>query len=415
FTLPTLDDNLVEGSESYSVALSTPTTNATAGAVAIDSAATSVTTTILDNDTQTFSLTETSTSVTEGSADTYAVHLSNPIDPGATVSVHLGIPLPGGLGGAETADFISAFTTDLATPGAAHSGVSFNATTGTLTFTSAFDTNTPLSFTLPTLDDNLVEGSESYSVALSTPTTNATAGAVAIDSAATSVTTTILDNDTQTFSLTETSTSVTEGSADTYAVHLSNPIDPGVTVSVHLGITLPGGLGGAETADFISAFTTDVATAVAARSGVSFNANTGRLSFTSAFDTNTPLSFTLPTLDDNLVEGSESYSVALSTPTTNATAAAAAIDSAATSGTTTILDNDTQTFSLTETSTSVTEGSADTYAVHQSNPIDPGVTVSVHLGITLPGGLGGAETADFISAITTDVATAVAARSGVSF
>src|SRR5262249_1327078 len=159
-------------------------------------------------------------------------------------------------GGAETADFISAFTTDVATAVAARSGVSFNATTGTLTFTSAFDTNTPLSFTLPTLDDNLVEGSESYSVALSTPTTNATSGAVAIDSAATSVTTTILDNDTQTFSLTETSTSVTEGSADTYAVHLSNPIDPGVTVSVlPLLAPLPG-LGGAETADFISAFTT---------------------------------------------------------------------------------------------------------------------------------------------------------------
>ena len=64
--------------------------------------------------------------------------------------------------------------------------MSFDAATGTLTFTSAFDTTTPLSFTLPTVNDTLVEGNETYSVALSTPTTNATGASVAIDPAATS-------------------------------------------------------------------------------------------------------------------------------------------------------------------------------------------------------------------------------------
>ena len=124
-------------------------------------------------------------------------------------------------------------------------------------------------------------------MALSAPTTNATGATVALGAA--SVTTTIIDNDTQTFSLTEGSTTVTEGSADSYTVHLSNPIDPGVTVSVHIAITLPGGLGGAEAADFTHAFLADVATAVGLRTGVSFDAATGTLTFNSAFDTTTPL------------------------------------------------------------------------------------------------------------------------------
>ena len=58
------------------MALSAPATNATGAAVALAPAATSVTTTIIDNDTQTFSLTQASTTVNEGSADSYTVHLA---------------------------------------------------------------------------------------------------------------------------------------------------------------------------------------------------------------------------------------------------------------------------------------------------------------------------------------------------
>ena len=78
-------------------------------------------------------------------------------------------------------------------------------------------------------------------MALSAPATNASGATVVIAPTATSVTTTILDNDTQTFSLTQASTTVNEGSADSYTVHLSNPIDPGVTVSATIAITLPAG------------------------------------------------------------------------------------------------------------------------------------------------------------------------------
>ena len=84
-------------------------------------------------------------------------------------------------------------------------------------------------------------------MALSAPATNAAGANVALGTA--SVTTTIIDNDTQTFSLAEGDPTVSEGGADSYTVHLADPIDPGVTVSVNIAITLPGGLGGAEAAD----------------------------------------------------------------------------------------------------------------------------------------------------------------------
>ena len=406
FTLPTVNDTLVEGNESYSVALSAPATNAAGANVALGTA--SVTTTIIDNDTQTFSLTEGNPTVSEGSADSYTVHLTNPIDPGVTVSVNIAITLPSGLGGAEAADFTNAFLADIQT--------AVNATTGvhlvgsTLTFNSTFNAAAGFSFTLPTVNDTLVEGNESYSVALSAPTSNTATASVAIGAGAGSVTTTIIDNDTQTFSLTEGNPTVSEGSADSYTVHLSNPIDPGVTVSVNIAITLPGGLGGAEAADFTNAFLADVQTAVNATTGVHLSGST--LTFDSTFNAAAGFSFTLPTVNDTLVEGNESYSVALSAPATNAAGANVALGTA--SVTTTIIDNDTQTFSLTEGNPTVSEGSADSYTVHLSNPIDPGVTVSVNIAITLPSGLGGAEAADFTNAFLADIDTAIASTTGVT-
>src|SRR5262249_57720351 len=90
-----------------------------------------------------------------------------------------------------------------------------------------------------------------------------------------------LDNDTQPFPLPQASPSVNEGSADTYTVHLSNPFDPAVTVSVTLAISLPGGLGGAEAADFTNAFLADIDAAIQATTGVTPSANV--LTFDSTF------------------------------------------------------------------------------------------------------------------------------------
>ena len=65
-----------------------------------------------------------------------------------------------------------------------------NVTTVGLTLTSTFDGN--FTFTLPTLNDTLVEGSESFTVAAS----NAAVSNGASATAGGSVTTTITDNDT---------------------------------------------------------------------------------------------------------------------------------------------------------------------------------------------------------------------------
>src|SRR5262249_57369674 len=180
--------------------------------------------------------------------------------------------------------------------------------------------------------------------------------------------------------------------------HRTNPIGPAVTVSVTIDITLPGGLGGAEAADFTNAFLTDIDTAIQATTGVTRVGHV--LTFDSSFNTSAGFSFSLPTLNDTLVEGNETYSLALSAPTTNATNATVALGPS--SVTTTILDNDTQTFSLTQVSTSVSEGNADTYTVHLSNPIEIGRASCRNIDITLPGGVSGAKERDFTNAFRTD-------------
>ena len=324
------------------MALSAPTTNATNAAVAIDPAATSVTTTIIDSATQTFALTQASTTVPEGSADIYTVHLSNPIDPGVTVSVNIAIALPGGLGGAEAADFTHAFLADIdtainATPGVTRSG-------NTLTFDSTFNTSAGFSFTLPTLNDTQVEGNESYSVALSAPTTTATGAAVVIAPAATSVTATILDNDTATWSITQASSTVTEGSADSYTVHLAGTLQAGENASIVLSLTNvttdTNGSDLATEAQFDAAVQA-VVTAYNAGSdpgSLSYDAATNKLTFTSdGTGAMGNLVISLTAVDDTLMEGDESYTVALATPTS---ATGSSIALGANSVTTTILAND---------------------------------------------------------------------------
>ena len=100
----------------------------------------------------------------------------------------------------------------------------------TFDFKNVFSGN--LNFSLPTFNDGLIEGDETFTVALtpSSATTTATNASVGIG-AANSVDTTITDNDTLTISLTG-SGNVPESTAASYTVNLSNPIDPDASVSV---------------------------------------------------------------------------------------------------------------------------------------------------------------------------------------
>ena len=353
--------------------------------------------------TATWSITGSS-SVTEGNAAGYTVHLAGTLQAEQTATIHLAIVDIS----TTSADYAS-FTAAVQAAIGSRTDLSFDPNTGTLTYTA--DGTKPMAdlvINLGTVSDTSIEGSEQFKVVLNNPGTT-TVSSITLD-AANSVTTTILDSNTETFSLTQASQTVTEGAADTYTVHLSNPIGSGVTVSVNIGIILPGDPGGADAADFTHAFLADVQTAVNATPGVHLSGST--LTFDSTFTGNN-FSFSLPTALSNNVEGSENYTVALSAPTTSATGAAVALDPAQTSVTTTILDPNTQTFSLTQASPTVTAGAADTYTVHLSNPISSGVTVSVNIGINLPGDPGGADAADFTHAFLADVQTAVNATPGV--
>ena len=78
--------------------------------------------------------------------------------------------------------------------------------------------------------------------------------------------TTINDNDALTISLGGPG-SITEGLGATYTVALSNNLDANDIATVHIAINLPGGLTGAEAADFTQLLVTTVANSAAATPG----------------------------------------------------------------------------------------------------------------------------------------------------
>ena len=105
--------------------------------------------------------------------------------------------------------------------------------------------------------------------------------------------------------------SVTEEAAGgpTYTVGYSGvTLAAGQTVSIDLGITLPGGVGGAEAEDFVSSFFVDVDAALP--SGVT------RSGSTLIFDETAPSSvtFSLPIFDDSIPDDGEIFTVSISSP-----------------------------------------------------------------------------------------------------
>ena len=302
----------------------------------------------------------------------------NPIDPDATVSVGIEFHF----GGTESDDFNQQFS-----PGSSRrrcpAGVSFDGV-ATLTFDSAF--NGDFNFSLPTFNDGLIEGDENFTVALtpSSATTTATNASVGIG-AANSVDTTITDNDTLTISLTGSGT-VPESTAAAYTGNFFNPIDPDATVSVGIEFHF----GGTESDDFNQQFLAAVQAAADAQAGVSFD-GVATLTFDSAFSGN--FNFSLPTFNDSLDEGDETFTVALtpSSATTTATNASVGIG-AANSVDTTITDNDQSVISI--ANTSVVEGGNLVFTVTRTLASEDGQTVDYTVT------LGTAEAGDISSALT---------------
>ena len=109
-------------------------------------------------------------------------------------------------GSADDGVDYDAFAAALATAVGAYAGdgsVTFDAGTGLLTFTAGAtdgDELTPIEFSVAAEDDNLVEGDEDFAVALSAAGSSTGAD---ISEDATVLTTTITDNDTANFTLTQ--------------------------------------------------------------------------------------------------------------------------------------------------------------------------------------------------------------------
>ena len=120
---------------------------------------------------------------------------------------------------------------------------------------------------LTAVNDTLVEGDESYTVALATPTST-TGSAIALGTEST-VTTTITDNDTATWSITG-ETSVTESAVNntaSYTVSLAGTLQSGEDASIVLSLT--NGTTNADGSDLATEaqFDAAVAAAVAAYNG----------------------------------------------------------------------------------------------------------------------------------------------------
>lgn len=264
--IPINDDTVVEGLEIFNVTI----TNVTGGATL--AGPNTVPVTILDND--------------AGITFSAPVYLVGEAGPSVAVTV-LRI---NGSNGVATVNYTTTNVT-------ATAGLDYTTTSGTLTFANG---ETIKSFTIPILEDTIVEGDETIGIRLSNPS----AGAVLLNASAN---VSILDNDTGlgfgpvTYVVDEAGTNIMLTVVRTNA----NTIDP---VTVTFGTT-----NGTATA------------------GADYVGTAGVLTFTNGEASKT---ITVPILEDTQVEGDELFTVALSNPTGGAQFTGPTVASV------TIVDND---------------------------------------------------------------------------
>ena len=275
FTVSIIDDTLVEGNETVNLTLSSPSGGATLGSPA------SASLTIVDND-------AAQPGVLQFSAATYSV---NEGQGSATITVTR-------TGGSNVPVSINYSTSN----GTATAGSDYTATTGTLSFAAG---ETSKTFTVSIIDDTLVEGNETVNLTLSSPGGGVTLGSPA------SASLTILDND-------AAQPGVLQFSAATYSVSEGQGTAT-ITVTRTGGSNVPVSIN----------YSTSNGTATA---GNDYTATTGTLSFAAG---ETSKTFTVPIIDDTLVEGNETVNLTLSSPGGGAT-----LGSPSTAALT-IVDNDT--------------------------------------------------------------------------
>ncbi len=305
-TLTVANDSLVESAETATLSLVNYSPGLHAGTT------TSQQLTINDNDTATFTIGD-ATAAEDGTLS-FSVGVSNEIDQ----DVNIEVSYSGG----------EASLTD------------YDSTTDLLTFPA--NSTQSQTVTVSVTDDNIVEATESFLAAIGVG--QASEGlSINVDDGATG---TITDNDTATFTLTDSS--IKEGDeAASFVITPSNPIDIDVDVKVMVqdGTTSAGDFGLREqTLTFLAGSTE------------------GQMA---SFAVN----------DDGVVEATETFAAAVAL-TDGFDVGDRSLNLTETGGGT-LSDNDQATFSIADVQT--TEGTADAvFTVELSNPIDTDVTIDVN-------------------------------------
>ncbi|ANQ21686.1 hypothetical protein BA893_08385 [Vibrio natriegens] len=390
-TVPTTDDDVYEGDETFTVAVQGDT-----GVVGSDSALG-----IIydggngpdpdpDDDRPSVSIVEDSVGVNEGTDAVYTVKLSAAADIDVTVRLNTSTD---GSNTAE-ADDIGSFVVTLA------DGVTVvNANSdGTYTIPAG---QTELKVTVPTTDDDVYEGDETFTVAVQGDT-----GVLGSDSALG-----IIydggngpdpdpDDDRPSVSIVEDSVGVNEGTDAVYTVKLSAAADIDVTVRLN---TSTDGSNTAE-ADDIGSFVVTLAdgvTVVNANSDGTYTIPAGQ----------TELKVTVPTTDDDVYEGDETFTVAVQGDTgVVGSDSALGIIYDGGNGPDPDPDDDRPSVSIVEDSVGVNEGTDAVYTVKLSAAADIDVTVRLN---TSTDGSNTAEADDIGSFVVTlaDGVTVVNANS----
>ncbi|MGH8245378.1 MAG: Calx-beta domain-containing protein, partial [Gammaproteobacteria bacterium] len=246
-------------------------------------------------------------SLSEGT-ETFAVNLSNPVNAAIADGLGIGTIIDDDLGG--TLQFSSATytvgegagsatitvtrtggnaggvqVTYAASNGTATAGADYTATSGTILFAAD---ETSKTFTVPVIDDALFEGNETVNLALSNPTGGANLGTP------NTAVLTITDND-----------PAPSGSLQFSSAAYS------VTESVGSALITVARTGSTDAAVSVN-YATSNGTATA---GADYTSASGTLSFAAG---QTSASFTVPILDDLLVEGNETVNLVLSGPSAGA-------------------------------------------------------------------------------------------------
>ena len=338
FTVETIEDEVVEGEETFNVSLNAYATSCAPidvecgpSTVSLNvSAGSPATGTITDDDSTTVTIADASAE--EGDSLTFTVTLNRAVQGGLTV----------------TPSF---------TDGTATKGTDYTENTGALSFTgTAGETQT---FTVATTEDEVVEADETFTVSLSV---SGTSGAV---TAADTATGTINDDDGGTAgndggttgddggttgddaTVTIADASAVEGESLTFTVRLDQAVSGGLTVT--------------------PSFTDGTAT-----QGTDYTENTAALSFTGT--AGEERTFTVATTEDEIVEENETFTVSLTVSGTSTTVTAA--DTA----TGTITDDDGGTTgddaTVTIADASAVEGESLTFTVRLDQAVSGGLTVT---------------------------------------